>query len=192
MSETPSWPDPLHLVHYPDPVLRLKCAEVEVFDDALASFVERMWDAMAEWKGVGLAAPQVGVARRIFVTNHAPEGEEPQRKVWINPRLELSGPEKDYEEGCLSIPGVYGRVDRPSRVQIAWQGLDGIEQSTMLDSNAGDFLAVVVQHEFDHLGGVLFLDHLAPMHLQLVRRRLKELEKAYKKATGSAGAKLRR
>jgi peptide deformylase len=190
MSETPSWPNPLRLVQYPDPVLRQPCTEVTTFDQELQAFVERMWLAMDEWKGVGLAAPQVGVSKRIFVTNHrAIEDAGPDRRVWINPALELAGPRNDYEEGCLSIPGVYGKVERPSQVRIRWQDLEGTEHSTILDN---DFLAVVVQHEFDHIQGILFLDHLPPTHLAMVRRRLKELEKAYKKETGKAGAVLRR
>ena len=194
MSETPSYPDPLHLVSYPAPVLRQRCTEVTVFDDQLRLFCERMIDAMEAWKGVGLAAPQVGVAQRIFVTNHTGVGPDslPDRRIWINPTLELSGPEQAHEEGCLSIPGVYAQVKRPPRVTVRYQDVHGEPAAIELDGEAGEFLAVVVQHEYDHLNGVLFLDHVAPMHLAMLRRRLKELEKAYKKETGTAGAVLRR
>ncbi|MHC5067164.1 MAG: peptide deformylase [Planctomycetota bacterium] len=194
MCATPTYPEHLALVYYPAPVLRQPAQAVTVFDDALAAFCDRMLDCMDAAKGVGLAAPQVGVSKRIFVTNHRgnAEGDLPDRRVWINPTLELSGPLHRYEEGCLSIPGLYGQVERPSVVNISWQDVRGEQHQLHLDSEAGDFLAVVVQHEADHLDGTLFLDHLSPPALNLLRRKLRDLEKTYKRQTGKAGSVLRR
>ncbi|MDA3962117.1 MAG: peptide deformylase [Planctomycetota bacterium] len=194
MSESPSLPSNPELVYYPAPVLREQCREVTQFDDELRVFCDKMLEGMERWKGVGLAAPQVGVALRIFVTNHTGGGEDttPDRRVWINPKITLSGPSNDYEEGCLSIPGIYAKVERPSVAEVTWQDVTGLEHSARFDSMAGEFLAVVIQHEYDHLDGILFLDHVSPTHLALQRRKLKDMEKAYRKEFGSAGTVLRR
>ena len=188
------YPTTLQLVHYPHPVLRRPSEAVTVFDDELERFCQAMFAAMEEYRGVGLAAPQVGVSRRIFVTNHVglAEDAEPDPRVWINPELQLSGPEHDYDEGCLSIPGLFGTVTRPSQVKVTWQDATGTRHEASFDSVAGDFLAVVIQHEFDHLEGILFLDHIPIAQLAMMRRKLKDMEKTYKKATGKAGAVLRR
>lgn len=182
------------LVHYPAPVLRQIAKPVTVFDGELAAFVERMFAVMYASKGVGLAAPQVGVSERIFITDHAQrEGEgRHDRRVWINPRVENASGEETYEEGCLSFPGIYAKVTRWNRFDFVWQDVLGFEQRVALDVNAGDFLGVVVQHELDHLDGKVFVDHLTPAQLGLVRRKLRELEKEYKAATGKSGAVLRR
>lgn len=192
MRDTPNLPTALELVHYPDPVLRERCRPVTRFDDALRAFCSRLGACMDASRGVGLAAPQVGVPLRVFVSNHTGSEDAADHRVWINPVLECSGPSHEHEEGCLSIPGVYANVARPSVVAITWQDATGLEHSARFDSLADEFLAVVIQHETDHLDGVLFLDHVAPMHLSLQRRKLKDLEKAYKKEHGRAGVVLRR
>lgn len=188
---SPSYPESPALVLYPDPVLRKVCAPVTVFDDVLREFCQAMFRVMAEERGVGLAAPQVGVARRIFVTNHVREGT-PDQRVWINPRLENRQGETSYEEGCLSIPGVYGKVSRANALDIVWHDLEGREQRLHLDVGAGDFLGIVVQHEADHLDGKLHIDHIDLATLALHRRKLRELEKEHKARTGKPGAVLRR
>lgn len=182
------------LVHYPHPVLRQRAAEVTVFDAELAAFCERLFAVMDAERGVGLAAPQVGVSRRIFVTDHAKrEGEGVScRRIWINPVIEDPEGETVYEEGCLSFPGIYAKVRRHDRFTIRWQDLDGRERRERLDVGAGQFLGIVVQHELDHLDGILFVDHLSDLQLRLVRRKLRALEDAYRRATGSAGCPLRR
>lgn len=187
------------LVEYPHPVLRQKAAPVTVFDDALRLFCARMFAVMDLNSGVGLAAPQVAVAKRIFVTDHLRkdkdlpiEEQASDRRVWINPRLERSDGTTTYEEGCLSFPGIYAKVHRLNRFDIVAQDEWGSERRLSLDVDAGDFLGIVVQHELDHLDGVVFVDHLTPTQLTLIRRRLQELEKDYKKATGKAGTVLRR
>jgi peptide deformylase len=186
-----TYPTAPALVLYPDPVLRQRCAPVTAFDADLRAFCSGMFAVMAAERGVGLAAPQVGVARRIFVTNHVREGD-PEQRIWINPRLENRAGETSYEEGCLSIPGVYGKVVRANALDIVWQDLDGREQRQHLDVGAGDFLGIVVQHEADHLDGKLHIDHIDLATLSLHRRKLRELEKEYKARTGKPGAVLRR
>ena len=191
---SPTYPTQLTLVQYPAPVLRKPAAAVTEFDDDLRQFVERMFATMDEHRGVGLAAPQVAVSRRIFVSDHAKKKGEgfSDRRVWINPRLERAEGTTSYEEGCLSFPGIYAKVDRHDRFDVVWHDVLGFEQRQHLDVSAGDFLGIVVQHELDHLDGKVFVDLLAPAQISLIRRRLRELEKDYKAATGKSGAPLRR
>ena len=187
------YPEQLELIHYPHPVLRKRAAEVEVFDDALRDFCARLFECMVEHKGIGLAAPQVSVSKRIFITVHLRREEgKSDRRVWINPRLEFPVGQTSYEEGCLSFPAIYAKVERHNRFDIVAFNEWGAEQRISLDVEAGDFLGIVVQHELDHLDGKVFVDHLTPAQITLIRRRLKELEQAFKKATGKAGAVLRR
>ncbi|MBA3847050.1 MAG: peptide deformylase [Planctomycetes bacterium] len=193
-ADSPTYPTQLTLVHYPDPVLRKTSSPVTGFDDDLRQFTDRMFAAMDELRGVGLAAPQVGVSKRIFVTDHAKKQAEgmSDRRVWINPRIEQTDGTTTYEEGCLSFPAIYARVERHDRFDIVWQDVFGFEQRLRLDVGAGDFIGIVVQHELDHLDGRVFVDLLVPAQLSLIKRRLRELEKDYKQATGKAGAVLRR
>ena len=194
MSATASYPTSPALVEYPHPALRRVAEPVTVFDDDLRLFCLRMFDVMELEKGVGLAAPQVAVSKRIFVTDHLRKKEEGpgDRRVWINPRIENTAGITDYEEGCLSFPGIYAKVERHNRFDIVAQDEYGVERRLTLDVDAGDFLGIVVQHELDHLNGTVFVDHLTPTQLTLCRRKLSELEKAFKKATGTAGSVLRR
>jgi len=134
-------------------VLRNQAAAIDRFDDELAAFVEKMFVTMKQGKGVGLAAPQVGVSQRLFVIQI--DGDKP--RVFINPEIvETSVELADFEEGCLSIPGVYADLDRPAEVRVqAWN-----ERGRRFVLGAEGFLARVVQHELDHLNGVLFTDRL--------------------------------
>ncbi len=134
-------------------VLRNQAAAIDKFDDELAAFVEKMFVTMKQGKGVGLAAPQVGVSQRLFVIQI--DGDKP--RVFINPEIvETSVDLVGFEEGCLSIPGVYADLDRPAEVRVqAWN-----ERGRRFVLGAEGFLARVVQHELDHLNGVLFTDRL--------------------------------
>ena len=170
-----------------------------MFDDHLRVFCARMFDVMEEHSGVGLAAPQVAVPLRIFVTDHTrrkQDGDDAglasDRRVWINPRIECASGTTTYEEGCLSFPGIYAKVQRHNTFDIVAHDEYGVERRLSLDVEAGDFLGIVVQHELDHLDGVVFVDHLTPTQLTLCRRKLVDLEKFYKKTTGAAGSVLRR
>ncbi|TVR46133.1 MAG: peptide deformylase [Planctomycetota bacterium] len=196
MNQAYHYPEELELLTYPHPILRRPAEPVTLFDDQLAAFCRRMLDAMHQFKGVGLAAPQVGVSRQIFVSDHgglmAEQDPPPSlERIWINPRIEQHQGSTTYEEGCLSFPGIYAKVERHDRFTVVWQDLQGAEQRLELNA-ADDVLGIVVQHELDHLHGKLFVDHLTTVQLTLVRRKLKEMEQAYKKATGKAGSILRR
>lgn len=188
------YPTELKVLRYPAPVLRKVAQPVTVFDDDLRAFTARMFDCMYAAKGVGLAAPQVGVSRRIFVTDHVQrdDKERHDRRVFVNPRIENGEGEETYEEGCLSFPGIYAKVTRWNRFTLVYQDEFGTEHRLPLDVQAGDFLGVVTQHELDHLEGKVFVDHLSPAQLLLVRRRLRDLEKDWKDEHGREGAVLRR
>ena len=192
-SASPTYPTSPVLVKYPHPVLRKRAEEVAVFDDELRRFTAAMFRVMEDSAGVGLAAPQVGVARRIFVTDHARREEGgSDRRVWINPRIEGPTGVTTYEEGCLSFPAIYAKVARHNRFDVIAQNEWGVEHRLSLDVASGDFLGIVVQHELDHLDGKVFVDLLTDAQLGLVRKRLRELEDEYRKATGKSGAVLRR
>ena len=156
---------------YPDPVLRQRCAPVDRFDDELRLLASDMVATMHAAPGVGLAAPQVGDGRRLAVVDLS-VGEDPaQLHVLANPRiLETEGSESEVE-GCLSIPDVSDKVDRPQRVRVAAQDLDG----EPLELAAEGWLARAICHEIDHLDGVLFIDHLRGLRRDRVRRQLKKL-----------------
>ncbi len=190
----PQYPSAPSLVEYPHPALRRVAEPITVFDDQLRQFCARMFVVMENEKGVGLAAPQVGVSKRLFITDHLRKKDTPERdpRIWINPRIEAAEGTQVYEEGCLSFPGIYAKVTRPNRFDIIAQDEWGVERRQSLDVTAGDFLGIVVQHELDHLDGRVFVDHLTPVQLTLIRRKLSDLEKAYKKSTGQVGAVLRR
>ena len=190
---SPTYPTLLSVVQYPHPVLRKRAEEVTVFNDALRTFCERMFQCMEQAKGIGLAAPQVAVSKRIFITDHARREEgQSDRRVWINPRIVNAEGVSAYEEGCLSFPAMYARVERYDRFTVIYHDVYGAEHSLSLDVGAGDFLGVVVQHELDHLDGKVFVDHLTDAQLTLLRKRLREMEKDFKKETGKPGAILRR
>ena len=134
-------------------VLRKKCATIAVFDEKLEDLVVAMIDSMHVGDGIGLAGPQIGVEKRIFVC-HVPDDDP---RIFINPEIIATSQEIDpYEEGCLSIPGVYSEVMRPRAVTVqAWT-----LQGRPFKLEAEGLLARVIQHEIDHLKGILFIDHL--------------------------------
>jgi peptide deformylase len=188
------YPATLSVLRYPAPVLRKIAKPVSVFDAGLRDFIGRMFDCMYGAKGVGLAAPQVGVSERIFITDHAQRDDKDKhdRRAFINPRIENGRGEETYEEGCLSFPGIYAKVTRWNNFDIVYQDEHGAEHRQSFDVNAGDFLGVVFQHELDHLDGKVFVDYLTPAQLILVRRALRDLEKEWKDEHGREGAVLRR
>ena len=134
-------------------VLREKCTDVTEFDDALHILLQAMYETLEEADGIGLAAPQVGVDQRFFIVS-LPDGT---KREFINPQITGTSVETNpYEEGCLSLPGVYHDVVRPSKVIISAQDANGVPFTL----KASGLLARVIQHEYDHLDGVLFIDHL--------------------------------
>ncbi len=148
-------------------VLRKNADPIEKFDEELAGLVAKMFETMKLGKGVGLAAPQVGLAQRLFVVQI--EGDTP--RVFINPEIVQTSLElESFEEGCLSIPGVYADLDRPSGIRVqAWN-----ERGRRFVLEAEGFLARVIQHELDHLNGILFTDRLTERNRD---RLLKQYEK---------------
>jgi peptide deformylase len=156
---------------YPAPILRVKCRRVESFDAALRKLAGDMIETMHAAPGVGLAAPQVGVDLRLAVVDVS-VGEDPAAiSVLINPEIvRRDGMETDVE-GCLSLPGINDKVDRPLAITLRAQGLDGAS----FELEAEEYLARAICHEVDHLDGVLFTDHLRGLRRERSRRQLKKL-----------------
>lgn len=164
----------LHVLHYPDPRLRLKARPVTEFGPGLVALAARMFELMREAKGVGLAAPQVGVPLRLFVMNDT--GQPEDDRVVCNPVISDAESPAEAEEGCLSLPGVLVQVRRPARVRIAAQDAEGREWSDVSD----ELRSRVWQHETDHLNGVLIIDKMSPSDRIATRKTLKALEDAFK------------
>lgn len=164
----------LHIIHFPDPRLRKRSAPVEHFDAELAALAARMLELMREDKGVGLAAPQVGINRRIFVCNVT--GEPGDDMVLVNPELtDLTGDEIG-EEGCLSIPDVHVQMRRAKECVLTARDLRG----NPIRLKGVDLAARCWQHECDHLHGKLIIDHMSEADKIANRKQLKKLESEFK------------
>ncbi len=152
-----------------DPVLRERAAEVEEFDDDLRRLVDDMFETMYAAEGIGLAAPQIGISKRIFVLDVRDEEDEGGgRYALINPEIVESSKETDRApEGCLSIPGLEEVVERPSRIVLRAQDPEG----QPVELHGEELLSRAIQHEFDHLNGVLFLDRLSPLKRRLALKK---------------------
>jgi peptide deformylase len=174
----------LPIVEVPDPRLRQISSPVEKVDADVRALVAEMFETMYAAPGIGLAAIQVGVARRILVIDlqePEEEGGEPVRdpRVFINPEiLEHSDREVPYTEGCLSVPDQYAEVDRPDRIRARWLDLDGNVREEEIEG----LLATCLQHEMDHLEGVLFIDHLSRLKREMILKKLTKLRKELKAA----------
>ncbi len=156
---------------YPDPVLREKCSPVETFDEELRKLAGDMVDTMHAAPGIGLAAPQVGITKRLAVVDLS-VGEDPEQILTlVNPKiLDRDGTETDVE-GCLSLPGITDKVPRPLQVRLRAFDVAGEE----FELEADDWLARAICHEIDHLDGVLFVDYLRGLRKERARRLLKKL-----------------
>ena len=156
---------------YPDPVLRVKCSDVTELDDKLRKLAADMVETMHAAPGVGLAAPQVGVELRLAVVDTS-VGEDPnQIHVLINPQIVRREGLESESEGCLSLPGISDKVDRPTSITVRAVDLEG----KPMEINAEGWLARVFCHEIDHLDGILFTDHLRGLRKERARRQLKRL-----------------
>lgn len=167
----------MEVLVYPDPVLRRGGKVVDRFDAELRALAAQMIEAMYEEGGVGLAAPQVGVEEKLLVLN--PSGDKKERSgelVLLNPRLTRKKGREFGEEGCLSFPGIQAEVERWIDITITYHDLDGKEQTMQ----ASGWLARIIQHELDHLDGVLFTDRLTAADKLRVRPQLLELEETYR------------
>ncbi len=162
------------LIILPDPILRQVSQPVERIDDQLRKFAGDMLDTMYDAPGIGLAAIQVGEALRMLVIDLAKEGEEPAPQVFINPEIvESSDARSVYEEGCLSIPDYYAEVERPAAVRVKYLDRSGKAQ----EIKAEGLMATCLQHEIDHLNGVLFIDHISKLKRDMVVKKFKKLAK---------------
>jgi peptide deformylase len=154
-------------------VLRRRAAEVVEIDDRLRLLVEDMFETMYEAEGIGLAGPQVGVSRRVIVVDLQQEGSEPF--ALINPRIVESGSATEKaEEGCLSIPGIAAAVERPARVVVEGMDVDGHP----VRIEAEGLLGRCLQHEVDHLDGILFIDRISPLKRRMALQKYKRNERA--------------
>jgi peptide deformylase len=142
----------------PDPRLKLVSQDVERVDDDLRALMDDMLETMYAAPGIGLAAIQVGAPKRVIVMDLAREGEDPQPQYFVNPQILWAAEETaPYEEGCLSVPDIYDEVERPTRVKLRYLNYQGVT----VEEEAEGLYAVCIQHEMDHLNGVLFIDHLS-------------------------------
>jgi len=183
------------ILEIPDPLLKQVSQPVERFDDELKTLVADMLETMYDAPGIGLAAVQVGVPQRVLVIDlqpddpdaepevctahgghehkHQPTKKEP--RVFVNP--EILDPSEDISvcsEGCLSVPDIFADVERPSTVRVRWRDLDGALHEETMDG----LMATCIQHEMDHLEGVLFVDHLSRLKRQMALKKLEKLRKA--------------
>jgi len=167
------------IVEVPDPLLRQISTPVEKVDDEVRALIADMFETMYEAPGIGLAAIQVGVPKRILVIDlqePAEEGGDPVKdpRVFINPEIvQSSEQEVPYTEGCLSVPDQYAEVDRPDRIRARW--LD--EQGKAHEEDIEGLLATCLQHEMDHLEGILFIDHLSRLKREMILKKLAKQRK---------------
>ena len=161
----------LPIIPAPDPQLKQRCRPVGAVDDAARRLADDMLETMYNAPGIGLAAPQVGVLTRIIVVDvsRPGEGEEPAPHCLINPELLwVSDNDKAHEEGCLSLPDHYADVVRPERIRVAFLDREGERR----ELEAGGMLATCIQHEMDHLEGILFVDHISALRRSMILRKL--------------------
>ena len=162
----------LTILEFPDPRLRTKAQPVTVFDQDLQNLIEAMFATMYNAPGVGLAATQVNVHKQLLVLDVSEEKNQPL--VLINPNVIERDGEQVYQEGCLSVPGIFAEVARAEHIVV--EGLDRHGQPLRIEAHG--LLAVCIQHEMDHLIGKLFVDYLSPLKRELVRKKLEKQHRA--------------
>ena len=158
----------LSILHFPDPRLRKKASPIEVFDDSIVTLKDDMLETMYSAPGIGLAAVQVNVLKRLVVIDVSEEKSEP--RCFINPELIEYEGEVKTEEGCLSVPAIYEPVTRYEQVIVRAQDVQG----NFFETEASGLLAVCIQHEMDHLDGKLFVDYLSQMKRQRIRKKMEK------------------
>jgi peptide deformylase len=161
------------IVKYPDPVLARRGDPVTEFGPELTQFVEEMWASMYAAHGIGLAAPQIGVSKRITVIDVSFKERPEDRLVLINPEIVWREGKQFEEEGCLSLPDIREKVQRAARVTVRAQDVNG----EVFETDGEELLSRAMQHEIDHLDGVLFIDRLSTLKRDLVKRRIRKLQK---------------
>ena len=158
----------LDILHFPDPRLRNVAQPVPAVDDAIRKLVDDMLETMYAAPGIGLAATQVNVDKRVIVIDVSEEKDQPL--CLINPQITARDGIEEMEEGCLSVPGVFELVERADQVRVRALGRDG----QPFEMEAGGLLAVCIQHEIDHLDGKLFVDYLSPLKRARIRKKLEK------------------
>ncbi len=158
----------LHILEYPDPRLRKKAVTVDQVDEKVTQTVDDMFETMYDAPGVGLAATQVNIHKRIIVIDVSDEKNSPV--CLINPEILVTDGAAENEEGCLSVPGVFEMVERPEKIQIRALGRDGKE----FEMQADGLLATCIQHEIDHLDGKVFVDYLSNFKQQRIKKKLEK------------------
>jgi peptide deformylase len=169
----------LPIVAYGDPILKKKSSNIPDIYEGLEDLIKNMFDTMYQAKGVGLAAPQIGLPFRVFVIDPTPYADEDKtvnhlKKVFINPSIiETSGEKSLFNEGCLSIPDIREEIERLGKITIVYQD----EKRKELTETYTGIAARVIQHEYDHVEGKLFTDHLSPLRKRLLQNRLEQISK---------------
>jgi peptide deformylase len=159
----------------PHPTLKSKAKPVETVDDSIRKLIDDLLETMYAAPGIGLAANQVGVLKRVLVLDVAREGEPPAPMAFVNPEILWKSEElATYEEGCLSLPEHYADVERPAEVKVRYLDRDGAQQ----ELHATGLLATCLQHEIDHLNGTIFVDHLSLLKRSMILRKLQKAQKA--------------
>lgn len=159
------------IIEYPEPILRVKARDVDSFDGELKALIEDMAETMYDAPGVGLAAPQVAQSVQVIVVDTTVAGEDQQFMALVNPKVTDHQSSQVDEEGCLSVPELTAKVERYKKITVRYQSEDGIERELI----AEDRFAVVLQHEIDHLNGILFLDHLSPLKRSMYKKKRKKM-----------------
>jgi peptide deformylase len=161
----------LNILEFPDPRLTTVASDVEYFDDALKKLVEDMLETMYSAHGIGLAATQVNVHKRLLVLDVSEDRDQP--RVYMNPVILSQSGEQSHEEGCLSVPGIYASIKRAENIKLRAQDTDGNTFEEQLEG----LHAVCIQHEMDHLIGRLFVDYMSPLKRNMVRKKLQKQRK---------------
>ena len=162
------------IVLHPDPKLKKLCLPITEITSQIREISLRMLDTMYEANGIGLAAPQVGILRQLFVMDCKNEEKSSNPIICINPQISWVSEEKNiYEEGCLSIPEFYGEIERPSEIKMICLN----EKGVLVEYHFSGLEATCAQHEIDHLNGILFIDYLGPMKRKIITSKMKKIKK---------------
>ncbi|HDP98703.1 MAG TPA: peptide deformylase [bacterium] len=161
----------LRVIKYGNPILRLKAQKIDKVDADIRRVVDQMVEIMWDEAGIGLAAPQVARSIQLLVVDHSLIDEDGKPTAYLNPEILSAEGESIMEEGCLSLPDIREEVKRPAAIRLRYQNIDG----EMLEKNFDGLTARVLQHEIDHLDGILFIDRISPMKKQLLNKELKSI-----------------
>lgn len=163
----------LNVLRYPDPRLHLKAIEIENIDNSIKKLVDDMVETMYKLKGLGLAATQIDVQKRLFIMDLSNEDTPSNLMIFINPQIIKKNGNTVSEEGCLSVPGIYETVNRAESIVVKYLDLDGKNQ----ELEASGLMAICIQHEIDHLDGKVFVEYLSSLKQNFIKKKMKKLLK---------------